>query len=149
MQIYQASGIFAQYSYLTNYMRGSMTHKIIQVLAVEDEKLNQTMLQFIFSQAHIAIEIVETGKAALEIMNSRHDEFHLVLMDLGLPDMNGIQVTQKIRQNENINGLKAIFICAYTGDNTPEKQQECFEAGMNAFITKPMSMENFSIFCMK
>lgn len=118
-----------------------MSNNIIRILAVEDEPLNQMMLKFLFKEANVESEVVGTGGEALHIMDHRHDEFHVVFMDLGLPDMCGIQVTQKIRENENIKERTPKFICAYTGTDTPEKKQECLEAGMNAFLAKPMSIE--------
>lgn len=114
------------------------------ILAVEDDRINQVMLNTLFKQLNLRAEIVSTGSEAVELLDKRHGEFTVVLLDLGLPDVDGSVVATRIRSIEQAKGLRPLFICAVTGHNTPEKRKSCEDAGMNHFLPKPILIKDLS-----
>lgn len=117
------------------------TNNTICVLSVEDEPISQMVLQmFLRNQS----KVVGTGAEALDTIKNHHDDIKVVFMDLGLPDMDGIAVTQQIRQFEHNKGLNPIYICALTSDINAQKRQECLDAGMNDFLTKPVNAQQMN-----
>jgi len=68
-------------------------------------------------------------------------EYDLILMDMLMPEMDGIAATQKIREMEAIQpGRIPVHICAITANTSREDEAECFKAGMNSYITKPFRL---------
>lgn len=120
------------------------THRETRILAVEDDRINQVVLNTLFKQLSVNAEIVGTGAEALAMIDARHNDFTLVLMDLGLPDTDGTVVAAKIREMEQRKGRPALFICAVTGHNTPEKRALCRSAGMDHFLPKPILIKDLA-----
>lgn len=120
------------------------THTETRILAVEDDRINQVVLNTLFKQLSVRAEIVGTGAEALSIVDARHADFTLVLMDLGLPDTDGTLVASKIREMEQLKGQAPLYICAVTGHNTPEKRALCRSAGMDHFLPKPILIKDLS-----
>lgn len=118
-----------------------MTNNTVCILAVEDESINQMVLKMFLGANS---KVVGTGTEALETIERYHNDINIIFMDIGLPDMDGIKVAQQIRAYETKNKLKPIYICALTAHNNPEKKQACLAAGMNAFLTKPVSPEQIT-----
>jgi CheY-like chemotaxis protein len=82
------------------------------------------------------------GKVAVDTLrNIQSDEFDVVFMDIQMPVMNGLEATRKIRKLENPYAAN-IPIIAMTADAFSENVSECFEAGMNAHIAKPIDINN-------
>jgi len=79
---------------------------------------------------------VDNGRAALEALQ-RDASLDLVLMDMRMPEMTGLEVTRQWREIEP--GNKRIPIIALTANSTTIERNQCFEAGMDQFITKPVS----------
>lgn len=120
------------------------THTETRILAVEDDRINQVVLNTLFKQLSVSAEIVGTGAEALAIIDARHHDFTLVLMDLGLPDTDGTVVATKIRELEQRKGISPLYICAVTGHNTPEKRALCRSAGMDHFLPKPILIKDLA-----
>jgi two-component system sensor histidine kinase RpfC len=106
----------------------------LSVLVAEDNKTNQKVVSKILERAGHSTTIVDNGDAAMEALTSR--EFDLVLMDINMPVLNGLEATKLIRFATL--GLRPIVIIALTGDATPETRQRCLEAGMDDCLTKPI-----------
>lgn len=89
----------------------------------------------------------ENGYEALKILEKEH--FRLILMDVQMPELNGIQATEQIRQNEDpdvvyLSLLEThIPIIAFTAHVFERDKEECFRAGMNDWIMKPVDREEF------
>lgn len=120
------------------------THVHTRILAVEDDRINQVVLNTLFKQLDVSAEMVATGADALSIIDVRHDDFTLVLLDLGLPDTDGTLVATRIREMERRKGINPLYICAVTGHNTPEKRALCRDAGMDHFLPKPILIKDLS-----
>ena len=86
------------------------------------------------------IEVAENGKVALEKI--QQGRFDLVLMDVKMPVMDGLEATRRIR-NLKDPYFKSIPIAGLTANVIPQQIEECLQAGMNAFISKPIRQEDF------
>lgn len=107
------------------------------VLLVEDNKLNQEVAREILNQFGFDIDIAENGKEAVSMISERN--YDMVLMDMQMPVMDGIEATVKIRENEEFKDMPIIAMTA----NAMEKDKErCKIAGMNDHISKPIDPKN-------
>jgi PAS domain S-box-containing protein len=106
--------------------------KNLRVLVVEDIALNQLLMKTLLDDFGFQREIAENGKIAVELL--KHKDFDIVLMDLQMPEMNGFEATEYIR-----NELKSnIPIIALTADVTTVDLEKCKLVGMNDYIAKPV-----------
>uniref|UniRef100_UPI0026216CB7 response regulator n=1 Tax=uncultured Legionella sp. TaxID=210934 RepID=UPI0026216CB7 len=110
-----------------------------RVLVVEDNPIAQTVAKAILSQLRCDTDIAETGKKAVELW--KNGQYNLIFMDIGLPDMDGYEVTHHIRLHEITKKTHSpiIALTAHAGD---ENKQRCIEAGMNAVLTKPLTAQS-------
>ena len=108
-----------------------------KILVVEDNKLNQQVIKALLVKMQVDVVLAENGKMAVEavLVDSTID---LVLMDIHMPLMNGIDAAMAIRQ---LSGpVSRLPIVALTAGALPEDEQACMDAGMNAFLTKPVDV---------
>jgi signal transduction histidine kinase len=108
----------------------------LRVLLAEDNAMNQRVVaRLIEKQGHRAM-VVSTGRAALAALDRQ--EFDLVLMDIQMPDMDGLEATAAIRAREKRNG-KHVAIIALTAHAMTGDRQRCLAAGMDGYVSKPLS----------
>jgi CheY-like chemotaxis protein len=103
------------------------------VLAVEDNAVGLTILKRALERRQVKVDGATSGAAAL-IAASRH-RYDLVLMDLQMPGMNGLETTQEMRK---LPGYQAVPILALTADFSDELRDRCLRQGMQAFLSKPV-----------
>ncbi len=111
-----------------------------RILLVEDQPLNQkisTMLLQRLGYGHV--DIAANGQEAVEMVSA--GGYDIVFMDLQMPVMGGIDATRRIRGNFQLKRQPAII--AMTGHALTGVKEECRECGMNAFLTKPVSLDDF------
>lgn len=114
----------------------SVKIKGLKVLVVEDNPMNQKLITKILDGWGISYQLAENGKVAVRL--SEQTAFHLVLMDIHMPEMNGVDATSIIRNSEsNLN--RNVPIIALTAAAILEEKREAIRAGMNDFMTKPFS----------
>lgn len=106
-----------------------------RILLVEDEPLSQKYCKVLLEGNGYSLEIASDGEAALQIIAQNH--FQAILMDIGLPGICGIDVTQTIRTTDNPN--RDVPIIAFTAHLIPARLQACLDAGMTDFLLKPVS----------
>ena len=110
------------------------THKgPLRVLVVEDDKVNQLVVLGMLRQMAHRSDCVADGVEALEALNRQ--SYDIVLMDIRMPNMDGIEATQRIRRLAA--PLAHIPIIALTANATTEERLRCADAGMSDFISKP------------
>ncbi|MBF0266527.1 MAG: response regulator [Gammaproteobacteria bacterium] len=111
------------------------SESVLPMLIVEDDDINALiMTQFLTDQNHES-ERAADGETALEQLKT--EKFSLIFMDLNMPGISGIETTEKLRQM----GIETPIV-GLTANATDEQKAECFEKGMNYFITKPVTPEN-------
>jgi len=116
-------------SEMLEYDRGT---KNIKVLVVEDIALNQLLMKTLLDEFGFERDIAANGKIAIEKLEA--NDYDIILMDLQMPEMNGFEATDHIRNNMHSN----IPIIALTADVTSVDLEKCKAVGMNDYIAKPV-----------
>lgn len=114
--------------------------KSVKILVVEDQSINQYVAKSLLEGEGYQVDIAENGQAALNLYQTNH--YAAILMDLGLPDLPGTEVTRQIRALEQESG-QHIPIIALTANGLNAKS-ECLAAGMDDFSVKPFELEVIS-----
>ena len=109
--------------------------KQLKILVAEDNVINQKVAMINLRQLGHNVEIANNGQMAFEMF--KNGEYDVILMDIQMPVLDGIEATLKIREYEEQNELDNIPIVAITANALKEDRDRCFDAGMNDFITKP------------
>jgi signal transduction histidine kinase/CheY-like chemotaxis protein len=107
-----------------------------RVLVVEDDLVNQTIVASMLTQAGFSVEVAGDGHSALQLFADMR--FHLVLMDWQMPDMDGLEVTRRLRAGAAGARGRSVPIVAVTANAFAEDRAACLAAGMNDFLTKPV-----------
>lgn len=108
-----------------------------KVLVVEDSSVIQNLLKKILLFENCKITSAKDGQLALDKFDK--DEFDLIIMDINLPSVNGIDVTKKIRSDKNKKGQIPIIGISGNAKNLPI--DTFFEAGMNEYLQKPLNYD--------
>jgi two-component system sensor histidine kinase RpfC len=106
----------------------------LRILIADDNRTNQRVVAKILERAGHKTEVVNNGEEALDALDG--DVFDLVLMDVNMPIMNGLEATKLYRFTAI--GQPHLPIIALTADATPEVAQRCADAGMDGCVTKPI-----------
>ena len=110
----------------------------LKVLVVDDDELNQRMMRLILTREGHDVHIAVNGLDAINAVTAH--EFDIILMDLQMPIMDGVEASRRIR--ETVNGGKNTYIVALTASYLPEKGHELFEAGIDNYIAKPFDVDH-------
>lgn len=113
----------------------------VQVLLVEDQPLNQKVAIRYLQRRGIRVVTADGGAAALAAL--RDHRVDLVLMDLQMPGMDGLETTRRIREAERQEGRPRLPVLAMTAHVLPGDRERCLEAGMDDYLTKPLDKEVF------
>jgi signal transduction histidine kinase/DNA-binding response OmpR family regulator len=113
----------------------SPTAKQARLLLVEDNAVNQRVVLAMLRKKNYAIDVANNGQEALDKLERATEPYNLILMDVQMPILDGLETTKAIRRNENWNYLPIIAMTAHAmiGD-----RERCLQAGMNAYISKPV-----------
>lgn len=106
----------------------------LRVLVADDNRTNQKVIAKILERAGYAVHVVDDGEAALDALEA--EEFDIVLMDVNMPRMDGIEATKLYRLTE-LGGPRRPII-GLTADASPQTAQHCGDAGMDACLIKPV-----------
>jgi two-component system, sensor histidine kinase and response regulator len=107
----------------------------LRILVVEDDSTNRILATNILKRNGYAIAIAKDGLEAVEMFSQ--DSFDLILMDIQMPNMNGLEATAVIRKMEEANGLH-IPIVALTAHAMDGDRERCIQAGMDDYLSKPI-----------
>lgn len=112
-----------------------MTLEGLHILLVEDNKMNLEIATFMLEEAKANIDVARNGQEAVEKVKNNPD-YNLVLMDVMMPVLNGLDATREIRKFNT-----TIPIIAMTANAFEEDVKQCKAAGMNDHIAKPIDMD--------
>ncbi len=115
----------------------------LNILLVEDNLLNQRIVTFSLKRFNHEVVIANNGVEALEHFRSR--KFDVILMDIMMPVMDGLEATVKIREMENsLNTEKRTPIIALTANTMDNDREKCLSYGMDEFMAKPFDIEKLN-----
>jgi len=122
--------------------------RALQILLAEDSPTNQFIAVANLKKAGHTVTVANNGRKAVEAFENMgrrgtRSNFDLVLMDVAMPEMDGLEATRAIRAKEKEYGGH-IPIVAMTAFTTQEYQEKCRRAGMDAYISKPVQMDEFA-----
>jgi len=115
-----------------------ITH--FKALIVEDSELNRLVMQEFLADADCDLQFTDNGRRGLEAFQKEH--FDIVLMDLQMPEMDGATASRLMRDWERRHGRKPVPIVIITADSQTETRNRAMNAGVNGFLTKPLSQSD-------
>jgi len=121
-------------SIVTRHTIAEQKRRAIRILLAEDNPMNRKLAVTILKRAGYYVDAVENGRRAVEALNSQ--PYHLILMDVQMPEMNGFEATSAIRNKDS--EIKRIPIVAMTAHAMKGDKQRCFKAGMDDYLPKPI-----------
>lgn len=107
----------------------------MRILVAEDNRTNQLVVEKMLKSTGAELRFYGNGQLALEAYQSEGCD--LILMDLSMPVLGGLEATRKIREHERVEGLAECRIIALTANAQPSDVDACMAAGMNEFLSKP------------
>ena len=108
-----------------------------RLLLAEDIEINREIVMAMLESTNIKIDCAEDGIEACRLMTEAPENYNIIFMDLQMPEMDGIEATQKIRSMDNEH-CRTIPIIATTANAFKEDVEKCLEVGMNDHIAKPI-----------
>jgi CheY-like chemotaxis protein len=110
----------------------------LRILVVEDNPVNQLLAVRVLQKAGHATAVADNGKEALQALE--RESFDVVLMDVQMPVMDGLQATARIRESER-GTARHLPIVAMTAHAMKGDRERCFEIGMDGYVSKPIATE--------
>jgi CheY-like chemotaxis protein len=112
----------------------------LSVLLAEDNLINQHLVKRLLEKRGHSVAVTGSGREALERVAS--ESFDVILMDVQMPDMDGLQASMRIREIEKARGTYTPIL-ALTAHTMKGDRERCLAAGMDQFINKPIDAERF------
>jgi len=106
------------------------------VLIVDDDAVSRRLAQVVFQKCGWCADTVASGEQALVYLAASH--YDVVLLDITMPGMNGMEVCQQIRADR---ALRALRVLAYTAHVYPEEQQRFLDGGFDEVLVKPLCVQ--------
>ena len=106
-----------------------------RILVAEDNPVNQKVFEIILRRDGFAVDVVSDGKQAVEAHRSKR--YDLILMDLQMPELDGLEATRQIRRLPE----KQPMIIAVTADIIAGVRERCLQAGMDDYVSKPVTRQ--------
>ncbi|MFZ2301298.1 MAG: response regulator [Gallionella sp.] len=109
------------------------------VLVAEDNELNQMVISGLLEKHGVTVTLAENGHECLRLLKEAPVQYDLVLMDMQMPEMDGLEATLRLRGDL---GLTRLPVIALTANAMEADQQRCLDAGMNDFLAKPIDVKH-------
>ncbi|HOO31808.1 MAG TPA: response regulator [Thermotogota bacterium] len=110
--------------------------KTLKILLAEDDLISRRLIKILIDKIGYQITTVENGQQVIEEM--KNDDYDLILMDIQMPILDGLEATKKIRLIENEEQLKRIPVIAVTAHAMVGDREKCLSSGMDDYMTKPI-----------
>jgi CheY-like chemotaxis protein len=134
----EAADIVKENNIIQKDFIGKSDKNTLKILLVEDDRFNKTVISRMLSIKNYYVELASNGLEALDMIHKK--EFDIILMDIQMPKMDGLEATKEIRQHEKTTGkhIPIIAITAYAFESDKEK---FLSSGMDYYIAKPIDFE--------
>ena len=109
-----------------------------RILIVEDNIDNYELVRFVLERAGYDVFLAVNGRDGVDA--ARLQKPDLILMDLGMPEMDGWQAAEILKSNESTNSIPVVALTAYT---LPGERQRAMQAGFDGYVTKPLDVPGF------
>jgi CheY-like chemotaxis protein len=143
---------------LTQYSVREDMKRSVNILVAEDNPVNQQLVKVMLKKAGYASRIASNGREAVQLYMESPDAYDIILMDIQMPEMDGIEAAGLIREWERQKGigretsaantpddagktLRPVPIIAVTANAMKQDRDRCMEAGMNDYLSKPIKRE--------
>ena len=133
---FESASVLPENEFITDGFNMDSEFKNINILAAEDDMVNQVLMKSLAKKYNINLEIAENGEEAINLLTNR--DFDIILMDIMMPVMDGAEATRKIRAGEAGEKKKDIPIVALTAHAMKEQHTEFINIGMDYVIVKPV-----------
>jgi two-component system sensor histidine kinase RpfC len=120
---------------LADYFRKREEARSSRVLLAEDNEVNQNVLSSILERAGHSVEIAPDGEKALDILTGRDNDFDIVVLDMNMPNISGLDVLKAYRFMDTSMKLPVVMLSA---NALPETIEACRQAGAHDYLTKPV-----------
>jgi len=107
----------------------------LNILVAEDNQVNQQVIEGILRHAGHNVRIASAGDSALDILSDDLDKIDMLILDMNMPEISGVEVVKSLRFMDTSGQLPVIML---TADATPEAKEASLNAGANRFLTKPI-----------
>ncbi len=115
------------------------SHPQLHILLAEDNAVNRVLAQKLLQKQGHAVTSANNGREAVELWERNHShQFDLILMDVQMPEMDGLQAAARIRERELSTGAH-VPIIAFTAHAMKGDRERCLAAGMDGYMTKPIN----------
>ena len=108
----------------------------LKILLTEDNMINQKVATRILDRMGYRADVAANGLESIDCL--RRQNYDVVLMDVQMPVMDGLEASRRIRQSDDLNNL---YIIAMTANAMAGDREKCIDAGMNDYVTKPIRIE--------
>jgi len=115
----------------------------LSILLVEDNKLNQRLMESSLKRFGYKIDVANNGLEAVEKYSAEPKKYNLIIMDIMMPVMDGLEATRQIRIFEQKKKFR-IPIIALTANTFNADRERCLSYGMDEYIAKPLNMEKLT-----
>ncbi len=112
----------------------------ITILVAEDNAINQLVAKSILSKLDFQVEIAENGEQAVAMLGKK--SYDLIIMDCQMPEMDGYQATEAIRNSKELLEKRSVPIIAMTANAMTGDREKCLSSGMNDYISKPLEPQD-------
>jgi len=123
--------------FITQHSMREDTKHSISILMAEDNPVNQKLILKLLTKAGYHVSIANNGKEAVDMFSSEPDKYDVIIMDVQMPELNGLDSTKYLREK----GFEDVPIIAMTANALKGDREKCLEAGMNDYISKPIKRE--------
>lgn len=112
------------------------TKQNIRILLVEDNEIAQRLVLLTIKKLGVLCDLASNGQQAVEMHFQK--SYDIILMDMYMPILDGLEATRQIREMEKTTGNKPVYIVALTANSLADKKEICMEAGMDNMVEKPL-----------